>query len=267
MSLTKRSVDVAGMPVGYYEDGPSAGAVPPIALVHGGTGHPETSFAGLLEAFTPDRPVLVPGYSGSDLTPLPEDGKVDVDLLADQVLGVIRASGKGPADLFGISTGAVVAAAAAARAPELVRRMVLLGGFLHYRHPWQRLLVRTWRKLAELDANAFAEYTLLHVLSDRFLDSMSPVERLRLRSGLAPTQGMVELVDFVSRVDITEHVTKIEAPTLVLGMTHDQLVPVRYAREFRAAIPGADYVELDSGHAAAIEVPEELLKTINAFLA
>ncbi|HET9382955.1 MAG TPA: alpha/beta hydrolase [Streptomyces sp.] len=259
--MTKHSVDVAGIPVGYYK----AGQGREIVLIHGGTGHPETSFAGLLEEFTPHRTVLVPGYSGSDLTPLPE-GEVDADMLADQVLGVVRAAAKGPVDLFGISTGAVVAAAAAARAPELVRRVVVLGGFLHYRHPWQRLLARTWRRLAELDANAFAEYTLLHVLSDGFLDSMNPADRLRLRAGLAPTDGMVALIDFVSRVDITGHVGKIRSPTLVVGMTHDQLVPVRYAKQFRAAIPGSEYVELDSGHGAAIEKPAELLKVVTEFL-
>lgn len=259
--MTKHSVDVAGIPVGYYK----AGQGREIVLIHGGTGHPETSFAGLLEEFTPHRTALVPGYSGSDLTPLP-DGEVDVDLLADQVLGVVKAEASGPVDLFGISTGAVVAAAAAAREPELVRRVVVLGGFLHYRHPWQRLLARTWRRLAELDANAFAEYTLLHVLSDGFLDSMNAADRLRLRAGLAPTEGMVALVEFVSRVDITDYVGKIKSPTLVVGMKHDQLVPVRYARQFQAAIPGSEYVELESGHAAAIEKPAELLKVVTEFL-
>ncbi|WP_171064011.1 alpha/beta fold hydrolase [Actinomadura soli] len=248
--------------MGYYVDGQG----PELVLVHGGTGHPETSFASLLEEFTPHRTTIVPGYSGSTLTPLP-DGEVDVDLLADQVLGVVRAAANGPVDMFGISTGAVVAAAVASKDAELIRRLVVLGGFVHYRHPWQRLLLRTWRRLADLDADAFAEYTLLHVLSDAFLDSMSASERLRLRAGLAPSEGMVALIDFVGQVDISGRVGDIKSPTLVVGMRHDQLVPVRYAKQFHAAIPGSEYVEIDSGHAAAIEKPAELLKHIKEFLA
>ena len=265
-SMTRHSVDVAGIPVGYFTAG--AGR-PGLALIHGGTGHPETSFAGLLEEFAAHHTVLVPGYSGSSLTPLPAGGTdaVDVELLADQVLGAVRAADVGPVDMFGISTGAVVAAAAAAREPALVRRLVLLGGFVHYREPWQRLLVRVWRRLAELDANAFAEYTLLHVLSDAHLDSMGKRERLALRAGLAPTEGMVALIDFVAKVDIGDLVGRIEAPTLVVGMKYDQLVPVRYARRFHAAIPGSEYVEIDSGHAAAVEKPAELRKIIEEFLA
>lgn len=262
LSTTKRSVDVAGIPVGYY----AAGQGPEIVLLHGGTGHPETSFASLLEHFAHHRTAIVPGYSGSSLTPLP-DGEVDADLLADQVLGVVKAAARGPVDVFGISTGAVVAAAAAGKQPELFRRVVLMGGFVHYRHPWQRLLTRTWLRLAELDGNAFAEYTLLHVLSDEFVDSMSASERLRLRAGLMPSEGLVALLNFVSQVDISDYVGKIESRTLVIGMKRDQLVPVRYARQFRDAIPGSEYVEIDSGHAVAIEKPAELIKVLEEFLA
>jgi pimeloyl-ACP methyl ester carboxylesterase len=50
-------------------------------------------------------------------------------------------------------------------------------------------------------------------------------------------------------------------------MKQDQLVPVRYTRQFRDAIPGSEYVEIDSGHAVAIEKPAELLKVIEEFLA
>jgi pimeloyl-ACP methyl ester carboxylesterase len=262
LSTTKQTVDVSGIPVGYFMEGQG----PELVLLHGGTGHPETSFASLLEHFTRHRTVIVPGYSGSSLTPLP-DGEVDIDLLADQVLGVVQAAAGGPVDLFGISTGAVVAAAAAARQPELIRRMVLLGGFVHYRQPWQRLLMRTWLKLAELDANAFAEFTLLHVLSDTCVDSMSASERLRMRAGLMPSEGLIALLELVSRVDLSDYVGNIKSPTLIVGMTQDQLVPVRYAKQFRDVIPGSEYVEIDSGHAAATEKPAELLKAIEEFIA
>lgn len=259
---TKYTIDVAGIPVGYYV----AGQGPELMLLHGATGHPESSFASLLDRFAARRTTIVPGYSGSTLTPLPA-GELSVDLLADQVLAVVKTAAGAPVDLFGISTGAVVAAAAAGKEPGLVRRLVVLGGFINCHRPWQRLLVRTWLRLAELDANAFAEYTLLHVLSDGAVDAMSAKERLRLRAGLMPSEGMVALLDLVGRLDIREYLGKIAAPTLVIGMTKDQLVPVRYAKEFRDAIPNSEYVEIDSGHAAAIEKPDELARIVEEFLA
>lgn len=263
LTTTKRTVDVAGVPVGYYVEGEGPG--PALVLLHGGTGHPESSFATLLERFAERRSAIIPGYSGSSLTPLP-DGELHIDLLVDQIAGVIEDAVDGPVDLFGISTGAVVAAAVAGRRPDLVRRMVVLGGFTSYREPWQRLMMRTWLRLAELDAGAFADYTLLRVLSDACVDGLSPSERLSLRAGLAPSEGLIALLELVSRVDISEHVRGIASPTLVVGMTQDQLVPVRYARRFRDAIPGSEYVEIDSGHAAAVEKPQELLAVVEKFL-
>lgn len=74
--------------------------------------------------------------------------------------------------------------------------MVVLGGFAHYRRPWQRLLMRTWLRMAELDANAFAEFSLLHVASAAFIDSASASERLRLGAGLMPSEGLIAFENF-----------------------------------------------------------------------
>ncbi|MDH6134227.1 pimeloyl-ACP methyl ester carboxylesterase [Kitasatospora sp. MAA4] len=261
ISTEAQHVDIDGIPVGYYVQGQG----PEVVLLHGASGHPETSFPNLLDEMTKSRRVIVPGYSGSSLTPLPE-GELDVDRLADQVLGVVRAAAHGPVDLIGFSTGAVVGAAAAAQEPGLVRRLILCGGFAHYGHPWQRLFTRTWKRLAELDANTFAEFTLLHAISDGHLDTLSSRDRLMLRSGLMPSRGMVALVDLISRLDISESLPKITSPTLVIGNRQDQLVPIRYARQFHEAISGAEYAELDSGHLAALERPEELVQLIEEFL-
>ncbi|MBC3842706.1 alpha/beta fold hydrolase [Streptacidiphilus sp. 4-A2] len=183
------------------------------------------------------------------------------------MLEVVREAGHGPVDMVGFSTGAVVGAAAAAREPGLVRRLVLCGGFAHYGHPWQRLFTRTWKRLAELDANAFAEFTLLHAVSDGYLDGLTSRDRLGVRAGLMPSPGMVALVDLISRLDITEQLAKITVPTLVIGNKQDQLVPLRYSRHFREAIPGSEYAELDTGHLAMLERPEELSRLIEDFLA
>ncbi|WP_051965715.1 alpha/beta fold hydrolase [Kitasatospora mediocidica] len=260
-STQPQHVDVDGVSVGYYAEGQG----PEVVLLHGASGHPETSFPHLLDELLKTRRVIVPGYSGSSLTPLPE-GELDVDRLADQILAVVRETARGPVDVIGFSTGAVVAAAAAAQEPGLVRRLVLCGGFAHYGHPWQRMFTRTWQRLAEVDANTFAEFTLLHAVSDRYLDTLTPRERLMLRAGLLPSPGMVALVDLIGRLDVSDSLAKIEAATLVIGNRLDQLVQPRYAREFQEAIPGSEFVELDAGHLAVLEKPEELLRLVEEFL-
>ncbi|KAA2255347.1 alpha/beta hydrolase [Solihabitans fulvus] len=260
-SATMNSVEVAGIPVGYFVQGQG----PELVLVHGAGGHPESSFTNLLEHLTQSRTVIVPGYSGSSFTPLPDE-ELSFELLAEQVLGVVRATAHGPVDVVGFSTGAVAAAVAAVKEPDLVRRLVICGGFMHYRQPRQRMFVRTWLRLAEQDANAFADYSMMHALSARYLDTISAAERFQIRVGLMPTKALVALVHLVDQMDISEYLPDIKAPTLVVAPKEDQLVPIRYARQLHEAIPGSEYVEIDSGHLVAVEEPAELLRIVDEFL-
>ncbi|MBO1418309.1 alpha/beta fold hydrolase [Streptomyces sp. FH025] len=260
-STPMQSVEVAGVPVGYFVQGQG----PELLLVHGAGGHPESSFANLLDHLSKSRTVIVPGYSGSTFTPLP-DGELSFELLADQMAGVLRAAAHGPADVIGFSTGAGIAAVLATKEPELVRRMMFCGGFMHYKDPRQRTFVKIWLKLAELDANAFADYTVIHALSDRYLDSISADERFHLRIGLLPSKALVAMCRLVSTADLSDYMPNIKCPTLVVAPTEDQLIPNRYTRQLRDAIPGSEYIEVESGHLVAVEKPEELLGIIDTFL-
>ncbi|MFG2222121.1 alpha/beta fold hydrolase [Streptomyces sp. NPDC048644] len=261
-SVSMQRVEAAGVPVGYFTQGTG----PEVLLIHGAGGHPESSFANLLDHLAKDRRLIVPGYSGSSFTPLPEDGELSFELLADQMIEVLRATAHGPVDVIGFSTGAGIASVIAAKEPELVRRMIFCGGFMHYKDPRQRMFIRTWLKLAKLDANGFADYSTIHALSDRYLDSISADERFQIRIGLMPSDGLVALCKLVNDMDLSGYMPKITCPTLVVAPTGDQLIPNRYARQLRDAIPGSKYVELDSGHLVAVEKPKELLKIIDEFL-
>ncbi|WP_214414239.1 alpha/beta fold hydrolase [Sphaerisporangium fuscum] len=65
--------------------------------------------------------------------------------------------------------------------------------------------------------------------------------------------------------EIRHLLPKIQAPTLVIGCARDALIPVHHSHEIHAAIPGISYAELDSGHVARAERPEELVKLIRDF--
>jgi pimeloyl-ACP methyl ester carboxylesterase len=59
---------------------------------------------------------------------------------------------------------------------------------------------------------------------------------------------------------------RITAPTLVVGLTRDQVVPAERTRLVHEAIPGSEYVEIDSGHVAVFERPQELVAAARGFL-
>src|SRR6266545_6322652 len=93
-----------GTTVPYTATGTGSGLV----LLHGTSLDAETNWGHLVDRFTDQRRVVVPDYAA-----------------------VIRDAGEAPVDVVGYSMGAVVAAATAAAHPELVRRLVLIAGWVN----------------------------------------------------------------------------------------------------------------------------------------
>ena len=69
-----------------------------------------------------------------------------------------------------------------------------------------------------------------------------------------------------SRADVSGMLPSITAPTLVIGLTQDQVIQVERVRLLHEAIAGSQYAEIDSGHVVPFEQPAELVKTCQEFL-
>ncbi|NLF55916.1 MAG: alpha/beta hydrolase [Thauera phenolivorans] len=119
-------LDIAGRQVCLADHRPAIpGSHPPLLLVHG-AGHDHgvwdevgARLAGAgLHAIAPD----LPGHGGSG-----GDAPASIDAAADWLLRLLDALGLGAAGLVGHSMGSLIALAAAARAPERVSSLVLVG--------------------------------------------------------------------------------------------------------------------------------------------
>jgi pimeloyl-ACP methyl ester carboxylesterase len=67
-------------------------------------------------------------------------------------------------------------------------------------------------------------------------------------------------------VDLRAVLPKITAPVLVLGSAHDRLVTAEQQRELAAAIPDARAAEIDAGHGAPAELPDEFARIVLGFV-
>lgn len=257
------TVDAGGATVAYRVDGRGPGLV----LVHGTGGNAETNWAQMVPALAADWTVVRPDYSGSGDTR--DDGTpLSAERLATQVVAAAEAAGSVPFDLVGFSLGAAVATVIAADYPHLVRRVVLLGAFLSSADPRQKMQFGLWRDLIRTDRTAMARLVLVTGFSPSFLSKLGDAgidETVMAIVTGNDWDGMARQVELDLHIDVGGHARRIDKPVLVVGCTHDHMVPPSEARTVAAAIPGARYAELDSGHLAPLERADELVTLLRGF--
>lgn len=253
------SVDDANV---YYT---TAGAGPGLVLVHGTQGTGETNWAHLTDRFTDARTVVAPDYAGSGRT-TDGGGELTVEGLSNQVAAVARDAVDGPVDLVGFSLGAVVAAATAARFPDLVRRLVVLAGWPHGDDARHRLNFELWRDLERLGFPIFNRFATVTGFTPGYLSALGQEGVEAALAMSVPQPGLARQIELDLRADIRDLLPKITAPTLVVGFTQDQMVPPAGSRALHEAIKDSTYAELDTGHLAIYEKPDEVVALIRDFI-
>lgn len=196
-------------------------------------------------------------------------GRYEIEDLADDVAGVLTTLGIGPAPVVGYSMGGMVAQALARRHPGAVDRLVLaataarpvrLPGWLTVpAFLMGRAVARIDRFVAPRIAFRYLTATgviplehrawLWEALLDRDVD-------LYYESGFA-----------ILRFDAGPWLDGIEAPTLSIVPTSDQLIPARYQRETAGRLPDNRLVEIEGArHEAVLTHPAEMAQAIREFL-
>lgn len=266
-------VDVdAGTRVHYRTAGQSAAGRPDLVLVHGTGGDSQLSWGHLIEPLgggTPGtRRVIAVDLAGSGGTQ-DDGGPLTVPALARQVRAAIDDAGARPFDLLGFSLGAVACAHLAADDAAGLRRLVLLSGWARSADDARLSLeMALWQRLAASDPVALATLLAMTGYSPAWLAGR-PARALeqaieRTVATLAP--GFARQAELNTRVDLSGHLGRITAPTLVLGATDDQMVPVQHSRALAAEIGGARLEELPTGHLSIYEAPALLAERVVAFL-
>ncbi|GAA5072465.1 alpha/beta fold hydrolase [Nocardia iowensis] len=244
------------------------GTGPGLLLAHGASSDIQDSFGPLVDRLAREHTVVGPDYPGSGATPRAEK-PLTADELADQLVAAADRAGLNTFAVLGFSTGSPIAVRTAIRHPDRVTALVLSAG-LARPNPRLRLVVETWRALAAAgDPRSLAAYLVLIGWSARWLDERSATELDTLIEAItsALPAGADDQLDLLTRIDVRADLGAIRVPTLVVAAAHDQVVSSAHSRELLAGIPGARYVELDSGHALADERPGEWAQIVIDFLA
>jgi pimeloyl-ACP methyl ester carboxylesterase len=247
------SVEIGDVEVAYdvHGDGDDA-----FVLVHGSTGG-RGHWLQIAPVLAERYRVVVPEYAGGPESPAPP-GPLEVDVLAAQVLGAADDAGVARFHLAGWSLGSVVSAVVAATAPERVRSLTLACGWART-DARMRFTFDLWQRLLRADPELFARYAMADGLTaggfelfGEGIDVMVPM----LVAGLAP--GAEQHAELDARVDITDRLAAITAPTLVVGGLEDRWVDIAHSRHLASTITDARLEELACGHLVPTEKGPEL---------
>ena len=183
-----------------------------------------------------------------------EPPEFDFDAMVGDLAAVVEAAGVERFDLMGISHGAAIAIAYAARNPDRVRKLVLVNGF-----------AAGWRVRADPEEIAWRESLLemnrrqpsfrRSLLGEMFITLYFPSANQELIDWhnelfetLGPVPNTLRMIELASMMDVRDDLAKVRAETLVVHAKQDGNAPIEAGRQIADGMEGARFIELDSAN-------------------
>lgn len=186
--------------------------------------------------------------------------RVDFEAWVEDLERIVDARGLRHFALFGLSQGATVAVAYAARHPDRVSHLALHGpcvrGLLK-RNPPQKVVTAAQAMLAAaeagwgVDSSAFRKM-FLHAL----VREASPEQLRAMDEGQRHTVSAEVAVKFLQaayEIDISEEAPRVQCPTLITHSENDPCFPFAEGALLASLIPGARLVPLPSNNHLLME--------------
>lgn len=239
-----------------------SGSGTPVLLFHGTTQSSDAWNQVISSSSEPRTWVCfeLPG-SGESAMPL---GPIELDDVVDDAVALMKHLGHEEFHVAGYSLGAVVALRCAGLYTNEVQTLTSLCG-------WARSDARMkqtfelWRRLLAISHEIFMRYALVDGYTVATLEMLEPMldQVISLGSG-AIQPGSDAHLELDIRIDIEESLSKIIAPCLVLGATHDRWVDISHSHHIAQQVSGATLVELPAGHLVIGEMPQVIAQLLIA---
>jgi len=241
-------------------------ALPTIVFIHGG--EQDHSAWGLQSRYLAHHgygvlAVDLPGHGRSDGPALAR-----IEEMADWIVALLDATRVNAATLIGHSMGSLAALDCAARYPERVTRLALLGTAFPMRVAADLLeATENNESAAHAMINVWSHAAYAHYPSAPGPGFWVPGANLRVMQRQKP--GVLH-TDFAACNDYKaglERAAQVRCPTLLLLANRDSMTPARAAQDIARTVSGAHVVTIQgSGHNLMAEKPDEVLDALVAFL-
>jgi len=195
------------------------------------------------------------------------NGSVTWNDMADDLKALLDALNiTGKVALAGIAVGAAIAVHFAVRYPDRAAALVLHGPATGVGADRRQ---QTLERAAAVEAGG-----MRGVVETSLANSYPPVVRhnadvfrqFRARWLANDPRSFAAINRMLAGEDITGDLAKIKCPTLVTAGTHDSLGAPAVIEPMAKQIPGAEFLELNTGHFASIQTPGTMSQAIHYFL-
>ena len=269
--MSGRNLDVNGRKVWILETGDGA----PLLYLHGfaDVHSVKGSWMPFHEKLAEQARVIAPAHPGCAQT----DENKDIDIIEDVVfhyLEVLDALQLTQFDLVGACVGGWIAAEIAARHPEKIRKLVLIGAtglFVEGALIGDIFMMAqpeygsSYASLREMLFSSAKEANALELFPDgkgELEDEVRRYQMLRLASriGFKPPY-------FYNR-SLRNRLHRISCPALVVWGEKDSMVPRVHGETYAQLLPNAQPLKIidQAGHSAHVEQPDITAKTVLTFL-
>ncbi len=254
----------------YYEE---HGRGEPLAFIMGYSGSSEWWFR-QVPFFSPKYRVIVFDNRGTGQTDKP-DVPYSMEMMADDLVGLLDAVGVDAAHIFGVSMGGMIAQHFALSYPERVISLILgctTCGGKHGVMPDPKAISTLFDvgRLDEMTLEERGREIPPFIFSQDFINKNATVIEefgRKMMEHPTPAHGYVRQGQAIMGHDTYDRLPEIAAPTLVIAGDADKLVPVENSRILASRIRNAELVILKhAGHGFNVEAEAEANEAVLDFL-
>lgn len=190
-------------------------------------------------------------------------GSYSMELHADDLAALLKSLDIPKAHIAGISYGAEISMAFAIRYPELTKSLIVIDGVSEI-HPLLRAQTYPWLIAAQRNDPKLLLETSYHM---NFSEEWIKANQIFIdgsvdRFAQLDLEAFSRLMEAFFQIDLTEELSKISAPTLVIVGEKDLIKGREYSEIITREIPKSEFVLVPSaGHALSLEKPA-LLNTL-----
>jgi pimeloyl-ACP methyl ester carboxylesterase len=255
--VNKETLKLAGLALELHEDGKGA----PLLFLHSGQGFlPSQPYVALLSK---SRRLVAPSHPGFGHSELP-DWLDTPDDIAHIYLELMDRLELQKVDLVGCSLGGWIAAEMASKAPERIRKLVLVAPMGVKTGPVDKLDIPDIYATPQERVNSW----LFHDPAKHVVDpSRLPDDELTVMVRNRETTAMLVWEPWMHNPKLRHRLHRVSPPALFLRGEGDGLVSAEYLERYARLLPNARIDTIaKAGHAVQVEQPEAFAAKVLGFL-